>query len=195
MKTNLLLFFFFTGVLQSFGQLSQTSDSVKVRLKFKDYPWYVRTSPFSIYASSGKLRDRAAQWVEVGKTFDIMDVGLSVGRNSLHADSLFLEGKVTMDVANNGRFANEMTIGAGKLFNGSGGCLMLEASYSLFIQVNNKWGIGLLTGYYDFSNESYEYSKTYYGIFLRFGVQRSDTGGLLGMGRSYHRPRHIRKIR
>jgi hypothetical protein len=68
-----------------------------------------------------------------------------------------------MDVCNMGIFANEMTIGAGKLFD-SQGSLMLELTYSIFAQISPKWGIGLVTGYYDFSNEYYDSSKSFYGF-------------------------------
>ena len=154
----------------------------------KTAPWYARTMPFAIYTGAGKTRDRVAQTIEVGKSFDMIDLGLAVGRSSLRPDTtLFLEGRVTMDVANYGIFASEMTIGAGKLF-GTQGSLMLELSYTIFAQVGKRIGVGLSTGYYDFSNEVYDTSKTYYGIYFRYGIQRTDNGGLLGIGRIHTRP-------
>ena len=93
-----------------------------------------------------------------------------------------------MDVANYGIFASEMTIGAGKLFD-TQGSLMLELSYTIFAQIGKRIGVGLSTGYYDFSNELYDASKTYYGIYFRYGMQRTDSGGLLGIGRIHSRPR------
>ena len=148
--------------------------------------------PFSIYTGAGKPADRIAQSVEIGKSFNVIDLGVAVGRNSLRPDStLFIEGRVTMDVANYGVFANEMTIGAGRVFDARGS-LMLELSYSIFAQIAPKFGIGLTTGYYDFSNELYDSSKTYYGICLRYGIQRTDAGGLMGIGRGRPRPRASR---
>lgn len=90
-----------------------------------------------------------------------------------------------MDVANYGIFANEMTIGAGRIFDKQGS-LMLELTYSIIAQIAPRLGIGLTTGYYDFSSESTDASKTFYGIYLRFGLLRTDAGGLLkgiGLGR------------
>jgi hypothetical protein len=75
-----------------------------------------------------------------------------------------------------------MTIGAGKLFD-SQGSLMLELTYSIFAQISSKWGIGLVTGYYDFSNEYYDSSKSFYGFLIRYGLQRTDSGGIFGLGR------------
>lgn len=159
------------------------ADSLKMGLKFKNAPFYARLMPFSIYTGPGVTHDRVAQMIEVGKTFNVIDAGIAFGRNSLRPDtSLFLEGKITMDVCNLGIFANEMTIGAGKLFD-SKGSLMLELSYNIFAQVSRHFGIGISTGYYDFSNATYGNSKTFFGVFVRYGLQRSDAGGVLGLGR------------
>ena len=174
--------------MQAFSQPQPAVDTTKIKLRFKDYPWYVRTSPFSIYATRGKTQDRVAQWVELGKSFNIIDAGLAFGRNSFRPDStLFAEGKVTMNVFNSGIFANEMTIGAGRVFD-QHGSLMLELTYSIFAQFSKHGGVGLLTGYYDFSNQDFDYSYTFYGIFFRYGIQRTDSGGLLGVARGHGRP-------
>lgn len=157
-----------------------TEDSTRSIFNFKAAPLYVRVMPFSIYTGAGSPQDRIAQTIEIGKSFNVIDLGIAFGRNSLRPDTtLFLEGRVTMDVANYGIFANEMTIGAGRVFDKQGS-LMLELTYSIVAQIAPRLGIGLTTGYYDFSNEQNDNSKTYYGVFLRFGLLRTDSGGLLG---------------
>lgn len=166
-------------------------DSTRSVFNFKAAPLYGRATPFSIYAGAGNPRDRIAQSIEVGKSFNVIDLGIAFGRNSLRPDtSLFLEGRVTMDVANYGVFANEMTIGAGRVFDKQGS-LMLELTYSIVAQIAPRMGIGLTTGYYDFSNETVDSSKTFYGLFLRFGLLRTDTGSLIG-GSSHGRGRPVR---
>ncbi|GAB4031006.1 hypothetical protein [Spirosoma gilvum] len=166
---------------QTYYSLSRSSeDSTRSIFNFKAAPIYVRTTPFSIYTGAGSPKDRIAQNIEIGKTFNVIDLGIAFGRNSLRPDTtLFLEGRVTMDVANYGIFANEMTIGAGRVFDKQGS-LMLELTYSIIAQIAPKVGIGLTTGYYDFSNEQTDSSRTFYGIYLRFGLLRTDSGGLLG---------------
>ena len=170
-------------VQQSYYLISRSSeDSSRSIFNFKAAPIYVRTTPFSIYTGAGNPRDRISQSIEIGKSFNVIDLGVAFGRNSLRPDStLFLEGRVTMDVANYGIFANEMTIGAGRVFDKQGS-LMLELTYSIIAQVAPRLGIGLTTGYYDFSNEVNDSSKTFYGVYLRFGIMRTDSGGLLGGG-------------
>jgi len=189
------IIFFFAGKCNS--QTSSVKDTIpkqskdtipKQSFKFKSLPWYGRAMPFAIYTGAGKTKDRVAQSFEIGKSFNVLDIGIAGGRNSLRADTnLFLEGRVTMDVCNYGIFANEMTIGAGKLFD-SKGSLMLELTYTIFAQVAKHWGMGIETGYFDFSNENFDSSKTYYAIYLRYGLQRTDSGGLLAIGRGKGHP-------
>jgi hypothetical protein len=158
-------------------------DSTRSVFNFKAAPWYVRSSPFLIYTGAGKPKDRIAQSIEIGKSFNVIDLGIAFGRNSLRPDStLFVEGRVTMDVANYGVFANEMTIGAGRIFDQQGS-LMLELTYNIIAQVAPRLGIGLTTGYYDFSNETTDASKTFYGICIRYGLMRTDSGALIRVGR------------
>ena len=170
---------------QTYRSISRSSDdSTRSVFNLKAAPWYMRATPFSIYTGAGNPRDRIAQSLEIGKSFNVIDLGIAVGRKSLRTDSsVFVEGRLTRDVANYGVFANEMSIGAGRVFDQSGS-LMLELTYSIIAQVAPRLGIGLTTGYYDFSSESTESSKTFYGIFLRYGLLRTDSGGLLTVGRT-----------
>jgi len=174
--------------LLNLGQVPAVVDTTQSPFNFRLAPWYVRSTPFSIYTGAGKTSDRVAQSIEIGKSFNVIDLGIAFGRNSLRPDTtLFLEGRVTMDVANYGIFSNEMTLGAGRVFDRQGS-LMLELGYNIFAQLGKHWGFGLTTGYYDFSNEVFDSSKTYYGLYFRYGLQRTDSGGLLGVARGRGRP-------
>lgn len=183
-------------LLLTFGCLfhpcnAQSDSTGNQSYNFKKAPWYFRSTPFAIYTGAGKLNDKITQNFEIGKSFNVIDFGIALGRNSLRPDTtMFLEGKVTMDVGNYGIFANEMTIGAGKVFD-SQGSIMLELTYSIFAQIAPRFGIGITTGYYDFANEYFDNSKTFYGIYFRFGLQRTDSGGLLNRGRGV---KHLGRI-
>lgn len=199
-KIGIILLLLIIGTISTvFAQSEAAEDSLlKQGLKWKSAPLYVRAMPFSIYTGAGLVKDRTAQYLEIGKSFNIIDVGVGFGRSAFRPDTtLFVEGKVTMDVGNIGIFANEMTIGAGKLFD-SRGSLMLELTYNIFMQVSKNWGVGITTGYYDFSNQVYGSSKSFFGVMLRYGLQRTDSGGLLTMRRPPRprkaaKPKHIHK--
>lgn len=67
----------------SFAQSRQPVSS-KVGLTFNTAPWYIRAMPISIYTcTAGKYANRIAQYVEVGKSFRVIDLGLAIGRASL----------------------------------------------------------------------------------------------------------------
>jgi hypothetical protein len=130
------------------------------------------------------MKDRISQNFELGKTFGMMDCGIAFGRNALRKDSAgngthFLEAKFSMDIAQYGIFSNEMTIGAGGVFN-SKNYLMLELSYTIFAQFWKNFGIGIVTGYYDFSGNQTGANRNTFGIFCRYGLIHSD-GGLFNL--------------
>ena len=154
-------------------------------------PWYklvyVRAQPFGIYTGAGYLKDRINQNAEVGYSFGMIDAGIALGRTALRRDSLgngnvYMEGKITMDVCQYGIFSNEMTVGAGYVFN-SQMPLMLELSYTIYAQFWKHLGIGFVTGFYDFSGDYADSYHNTFGIYMRYGLLREETGGLLNIGR------------
>ncbi len=183
-----LIVLFFIGITSNLMAQQPQVDSSKIGLTFNTAPWYARTMPISMYTgTTGKYADRIAQYVEVGKSFRVIDLGLAIGRASLRPDTtLFAEAKVTMDVCNYGIFANEMTIGAGKLFDNNSS-IMFELSYTIFAQLGKKWGVGLISGYYDYTSETVDNSRVFYGLFFRYGLQRTDGGGIFNIGKGHGR--------
>ena len=183
-KQLLWIVLFFIGITSRLMAQQTPVDSSKIGLTFNTAPLYERAMPISMYTGiTGRYADRIAQYVEVGKSFRVIDLGLAIGRASLHPDTtLFAEAKVTMDVCNYGIFANEMTIGAGKLFDNNSS-IMFELSYTIFAQLGKKWGVGLISGYYDYTSETVDNSRIFYGLFFRYGLQRTDGGGIFNIGK------------
>lgn len=152
--------------------------------------WYGRVMPYGIYTGYGKMIDRQFYNVEFGRTIGIMDFGIAVGKISQRPDSTtFVEGKITMDACQIGLFSNEFTIGVGHVFK-SETPIMLEASSTIFAQLGKYWGVGIVTGYNDYSGETYSVGKSYFGLYLRFGLLRNE-GGFL-MNRRIKLKHHIR---
>ncbi|HWY33073.1 MAG TPA: hypothetical protein VNX68_00420 [Nitrosopumilaceae archaeon] len=144
--------------------------------------------PVSLYTGAGLLVDKISQNIEVGRSFGVIDVGLVGGRMNQRADSnKYAEARVTMDASQYGRFSNEISIGVGTVFK-SRTPIMLEISYTVFAQVGKLWGVGIVTGYYDFSGDNADVSKTVFGLFFRYGLLRSENGALLNRKlRMHHR--------
>lgn len=164
---------------------AQTYDTVKVKSS-----WYARTMPLGVYTGMGYMSDRISQNIEFGRSYGPIDAGLSLGRISLRKDStMYLQGRITMDACQYGIFSNEFSVGGGCIFN-STTPLMLEVSSTIFAQVGEKWGLGIITGYYDFSGVTHDSNKNFYGIFFRYGLLRSDGGILMNRGRIGRRLHH-----
>ena len=194
MKKNYLSILF---ILSIFFCNAQTViyDSTSFKLAKVEKYMYFRCMPFGIYSGAGYLKDRIYQHFELGKTFGMFDVGVSCGRTALRKDTLgngnmFLEGKITMDICQYGIFSNEMTIGAGTVFN-SKNYLMLELSYTVYAQFWKNYGIGIVTGYVDYSGNFTDFSRNTFGIFIRYGLLRPENGGIINISRmTGHHFRH-----
>lgn len=158
----------------------QTDTIIKVKSS-----WYSRMMPASLYTGSGLLVNKISSNVEFGKSFGVIDVGLTVGQINQRADSnKYAEVRVTMDASQYGNVSSEITLGCGHVFK-SNTPIMLEISYTILYQFHKKFGLGIVTGFYDFSGNNADASKTFYGVFIRYGLLR-DTNGILSRRKSSH---------
>lgn len=158
----------------------------KVYDKHLKFSLYGRMMPLSVYSGAGYLQDKIAQSMEIGISHGVIDAGLCVGSYTQRRDTTtFVEFKITMDASQYGIYSNEFSLGIGHVFN-SKTPIMLEASYTIMAQVTNNLGIGISTGYYDFAGTTYDLSKNYYGLFLRYGLIR-DMNGRLNRTKMQHR--------
>jgi hypothetical protein len=186
-----ILFFLFSW--SGFSVLAQDTT-----IAVKD-SWYIRTMPLSIgtsiiYSGSGvslpgqnHLRDRVTQNFEVGISTHIMDIGLAYGRLNFRQDSTaYIESRFTLVTFQIQKFSNEFTIGMGYGYRGNYP-IMLEVATTMLFQVSKKAGLGLVTGYMDFAGDDGDYSKNFYGLFLRFGLARSESGSLMQRRAILHR--------
>ena len=156
--------------------------------------WYFRSMPISMYTNAGKYPDRVSQNIEFGKSCEVLDLGLAYGRNSLRSDTTsYLQARITMDACQYGIFSNEVSVGVGKIFN-SNTPMLFEYSTTILAQVSKQIGLGVIVGNYDFTGETMDISKQFYGLFLRIGLMRNEDGFLVK--RPILRPfRHVKKIR
>ena len=189
------------------GNAQVKTDSITVQVdtvisKKVNSSWYCRTMPIALLSASitnETLKQRVSQNFEIGKSFGMVDVGLAFSNvNSITNDSIpksfkthFIEAKLTMDACQYGIFSNEITIGAGYMFNYTTP-VMLEISSTIFAQVGENWGLGVVYGNYNFTGDSNDVNKTFTGLYVRIGFIRDD-GGIL-LSRSHLKLKKIRKI-
>jgi hypothetical protein len=180
MKKILFILLFTSSIC--FGQNTIINDTIKDSLVKSS--WYARVMPYSIVTGAGSLnsaiylRPSVAQYVEFGKSYGPVDLGLSVGSYTANRDtSTFVEFKITMDASQYGVFSNEFNLGVGKIYN-SNTPIMLEASYTIMAQIYKNIGFGVSTGFYDFVGKEYDVTRAYYGLFFRYGLPRNGDGNM-----------------
>ena len=197
---NRVLIAFSLLLLFTIAKAQNTVDTTTIIL-VKEKPKFINTiygrvTPLCIYTGADYLKDKISQNVEIGKSFGIIDLGVAVGRNALRRDTAhngttFAEAKLTMEIAQYGIFSNEMIVGAGYVFD-SKNFLMLELTYSIYGQFWDRFGIGITTGFYDFSGNTTDNSRNTFGVFCRYGLRRPDGSTLLN---NIPRARRMTKIR
>jgi len=173
-KILLLSHFILFSITVVFAQTNNQDDSTTT---FNAY--YVRMNPVGISSDMGKFSSKIIQNIEIGKSFGPLDLGLTYGRFAISDSTNFLQIRSTFDASQIGIFSSEFALGAGKVFK-STTPLMFEVSTTLMAQVSKNIGIGAIVGTYDFIGENNQFNKSFYGIFLRYGLLRTEGGFLQG---------------
>ena len=147
------------------------------------------------------LSNRFIQNIEVGGSFGVLDIGIDVGKINTVVDKnldlkqrTLFECKLTMDACQYGIFSNEITIGGGYIIK-SQTPIILELSSTILAQVYDNFGIGVVYGAYELTGNNFDVNKTFTGLFLRYGLMRSDGGFLLHRTKFNHKniPHHTIK--
>lgn len=149
------------------------------------HSWYGRSMFLSITtggdANTETLSQRMAQNIEFGRSMGVVDIGVALGNfNSIVTDSSstkYAQLRVNMNACQFGIFSNELTVGGGYMFN-SKTPVMLEISSTVFAQIGEQWGVGLVFGNYDFVGDYNNANKNFFGLYLRWGLMRNE-GGIL----------------
>jgi hypothetical protein len=189
---------FFLLLLTTLSSYSQ-NDSIVVEKVNKS--WYFRAMPISLASTydlssvKERLTDRTIYNIEVGKSVGVIDFGLCYNRLNV-LDSInnklktfpkhSIEGKITMDACQFGSFSNEITLGAGYIFDKTTP-ILLEISSTIFTQLGDNWGVGAVYGDYLMTGNNLEVNRTFMGLFLRYGLIRDEGGFLLHRTKFTHK--------
>jgi hypothetical protein len=147
--------------------------------------WYGRTMFTALTTGSDTngqtISQRITRNIEFGRSIGSVDLGLAVGEfKRMAADSSgvkYTELRVSMDACQFGIFSNEISVGAGYLFN-SKTPIMMEISSTLYAQLSDKFGLGFVFGNIDFVGDYNDSNKSFFGLYLRYGLMRNE-GGIL----------------
>lgn len=162
-------------------------------------PMYYRVNFVSLTSDSNDsiplISDRIMQNIEIGKSLGIADVGVSLGAISVKnlKKTSFIEGKANLDTYQVGIFSNEVSLGVGYVFN-SPTPIMLELSSTIFCQVDDNWGLGVVYGYDSLIGDYREHNLNFFGLYLRFGLLRDDGGIVTNKFKKRNKPKRGKRI-
>lgn len=176
MKKLLILLLLSTSC---FSQITQDS------LVVVKNSWYARTMFISMTTggdTNGEtLSQRMTQNIEFGRSIGVIDLGLALGNfNSMISDSSstkYAQIRINLDACQFGIFSNELSVGGGYMFD-SKTPVMFEISSTIFAQIGEQWGLGVVFGNYDFIGDENSLNKNFFGLYLRWGLMRNE-GGVL----------------
>jgi hypothetical protein len=180
---KILLLTSFIGNAQSI--VKDSSATEKDSIAEVKSSWYGRTMFTALTTGSDtkgeNLSQRMTRNIEFGRSIGSVDIGLALGEfKHMAADSSgvkYSELRVSMDACQYGIFSNEISVGAGYVFN-SKTPVMMEISSTLYAQVSDKFGIGFVFGNIDFVGDNEDSNKSFFGLYLRYGLIRNE-GGIL----------------
>ncbi len=200
--TLTFIFFSISGYSQITAEVAKPKDSVVDQKS----SWYGRSMFVSLTTGSDAkgetLSQRITQNVEFGRSYESVDVGIALGQfKHMITDSSsvkYAELRVTLDAFQLGIFSNEISVGAGYMFN-SKTPVMMEISSTLFAQIGEKWGAGFVFGNIDFVGNYNDMNKSFFGLYFRIGLLRNEGGILVNRVRAIqntrkHNNRRRRKL-
>ena len=172
-------------ILLLFTFISSAQEVQKDSISEVKSSWYGRTMFTALTTGNDTngetISQRITRNVEFGRSIGSVDVGLAVGEfKHMAADSSgvkYTELRVSMDACQFGIFSNEISVGAGYLFN-SKTPIMMEISSTLYAQISYKFGLGFVFGNIDFVGDYNDSNKSFFGLYLRYGLMRNE-GGIL----------------
>ena len=121
---------------------------------------------FGFYTNNGTFAQRATLDLEVGLQWDVFSVGLDLGKVSLAPivgkdSATYLEIRPNLNVFQQGKFTNTITIGLGYVF-GASQNIMTEFSTGIEYTPNQRWSYNLYFGTYYFSGVESASSNNYF---------------------------------
>lgn len=163
--TLLLLTFFFSSI-----SIAQT---------------YIQIAP-SISNNPGTFSEKSNISLELGRQWDVFSLGLDIGKTNLgavkgHDTTNYLELRPNLNVFQQDKFTNTLTIGIGYIFNAEESLLTestlgIEYAYSQQIHFNMYFGQYFTSGRYSASSE------TFFGVSAMFYFKPTHTKSLLMLG-------------
>ena len=126
-------------------------------------------------ALQANVNQRITSAIEIGKQWDVISVGLNIGKTTLEstrgrdtvsevvpAGKWYLEARPNLNVFQQGKFSNTMTIGAGLVI-GSDQFLMTELTTGIEYTPNSTYSYNINVGTYYFTGNGVGSNQVFFG--------------------------------
>lgn len=145
-----------------------------------DAQYYVSVMP-AFYTSAGNTGDRLTMDIEVGKQWEVFSLGLELGKTNLSKQigidtTLYTELRSNLNVFQQGKFTNTITVGCGYVFNATQN-LMFETTTGIEYSISEKIHVNIFFGTYYFSGRNSASSNNFFGMsFVHFFKNKKSKG-------------------
>ena len=140
---------------------------------------YISLEP-ALTNTAGSIADKANISFEVGKQWDVFSLGIDIGKSTLapvhgRDTSLYLEIRPNLNIFQQGKFTNTITMGIGFIFNAKESLMTeltngIEYAYSPLIHFN------IFFGQYFYSGKTSSSSVTFFGLSIMKYFKAFNTG-------------------
>lgn len=129
--------------------------------------YYVSVMP-AFYTSAGTTGERFTWDVEFGKQWEVFSLGIDVGKTNMTRSSgrdttWYTELRSNLNVFQNGKFTNTLTLGLGYVFNAKQN-MMVEATTGVEYSINEKYHYNIFFGTYYFSGRRAASNNNFFGM-------------------------------
>jgi len=147
-KTILLLSFLITGIISK-------------------AQYYASLMP-AFYTNAGNTGERITMDVEFGKQWDVFSMGIDLGKTNLTKQSRedttnYAELRSNLNVFQQGKFTNTITLGCGYIFNANEN-ILIETTTGIEYSFSEKIHLYIFFGSYYFSGKKAASNNSFFGL-------------------------------
>ena len=143
---------------------------------------YISLAP-SLTNTAGTIADKSNLTLEVGQQWDVFSLGLDIGKTTLSPvtnkdTSNYLEIRPSLNVFQQDKFTNTLTIGIGYIFNAKEN-LLTELTYGIEYAFTPKTHFNVFFGQYFYSGKISASNTTFFGLSAMFYFKPNTSGAVI----------------
>ncbi len=143
---------------------------------------YISIAP-SLTNTPGTIADKSNIAIEFGRQWDVFSMGFDIGKTTLskvtNLDTTnYFELRPSLNVFQQGKFTNTLTIGLGYVFNAKEN-LLTELTYGIEYAFTPKTHFNVFFGQYFYSGKVSASNATFFGVSAMFYLKPNQGGALI----------------